>query len=160
MAISSNTSLTAVIYLLSQIVSAISVSTVVETQTENTSSTSFLYNQTQVCSCSLTLTLHLVYYKFVCFCFFQIVLNIVDLSAKLYVSSVAVYTKKNEIIFCWRASGESKTLLGVTQFENRGYLFVCVDVCMSFSTLTLMFFYVSSVFNPVPNFTEQNPLAY
>ncbi len=87
-------------------------------------------------------------------------LNIVDLSAKLYVSSVAVYTKKNEIIFCWRASGESKTLLGVTQFENRGYLFVCVDVCMSFSTLTLMFFYVSSVFNPVPNFTEQNPLAY
>ncbi len=64
MAISSNTSLTAVIYLLSQIVSAISVSTVVETQSENTSSTSFLYNQTQVCSFSLTLTLHLVYYMF------------------------------------------------------------------------------------------------
>ncbi len=50
------------------------------------------------------------------------------------------------------------TLRGNT-IENRGYLFVyiCVDVRMSFCTLTLVYFCVRSVFDPVPNFTKQNP---
>ncbi len=54
---------------------------------------------------------------------------------------------------------EQDTLRGNT-IENRGYLFVYVDVRMSFSTLTLVYFCVSSVFDPVPNCTEQNPLVY
>ncbi len=37
---------------------------------------------------------------------------------------------------------------------------ICVDVRMSFCTLTLVYFSVSSVFDPVPNCTEQNPLVY
>ncbi len=40
------------------------------------------------------------------------------------------------------------------------HLFMCVDVHISFGTLTLAYFCVSSVFNPVPNFTKQNPLVY
>ncbi len=43
--------------------------------------------------------------------------------------------------------------------EIRGYGFVyicCVDVRMSFCTLTLAYFCVRSVFDPVPNFTKQN----
>ncbi len=36
----------------------------------------------------------------------------------------------------WRASVASETLTGVTQFENRGclfiYLYICMDVCMVF----------------------------
>ncbi len=31
---------------------------------------------------------------------------------------------------------------------------------MSFCTLTLMYFCVRSVFDPVPNFTKQNPLIF
>ncbi len=55
--------------------------------------------------------------------------------------------------------GERDTLRGYT-IENWGYLFVyilCVDVRMSFCTLTLTYFCVRSAFNPVPNFTKQNP---
>ncbi len=36
-------------------------------------------------------------------------------------------------------------------------LYMCVDVRMPFCTSTLVYFCVSSVFDPVPNFTEQNP---
>ncbi len=36
-------------------------------------------------------------------------------------------------------------------------LCVCLDVRMSFCTLTLVYFCVRSVFDPVPNFTKQNP---
>ncbi len=38
------------------------------------------------------------------------------------------------------------------QIENRGYLFVYVEVCTSFFTMILTYFCVSSLFDPVPNF--------
>ncbi len=38
-------------------------------------------------------------------------------------------------------------------------LYICEDVRMSF-VLTLSYFCVSSVFDPVPNFTKQNLLVY
>ncbi len=47
------------------------------------------------------------------------------------------------------------------QIENWGYLFIYVcgrryAIC----TLTLVYFCVSSVFCPIPNFTKQNPPVY
>ncbi len=38
-------------------------------------------------------------------------------------------------------------------------LSVCMDVRMSFCTLTLAYFCVRSTFDPVPNFTKQYPLV-
>ncbi len=57
---------------------------------------------------------------------------------------------RDVLSYSWRVS---ETLSGVTQFENRGCLFVyiCVDVHMSFCTLTLSYFCVRSVFDPIPN---------
>ncbi len=47
--------------------------------------------------------------------------------------------------------------------ENRGCLFIyldiCMNVCMSFCTLYPPYFCVRSAFDPVPNFTKQNPLV-
>ncbi len=55
----------------------------------------------------------------------------------------------------WRAS---ETLSGVTQLKIGDVcLFIYLDVRMSFCTLTLTYFCVRSVFDPVPNFTKQNP---
>ena len=58
----------------------------------------------------------------------------------------------------WRASEASETLSGVTQLKIGDIcLYICGDVRMSLCTLTLTYFCVSSVFDPVPNFTKQNP---
>ncbi len=38
-------------------------------------------------------------------------------------------------------------------------LYICLDVRMSFGTLTFSYFCVSLVIDPVPNFTKQNPLV-
>ncbi len=58
----------------------------------------------------------------------------------------------------WRASEASKTLYsGVELRIGDICLYICGDVRMSFCTLTLAYFCVSSVFDPVPNFTKQNP---
>ncbi len=46
--------------------------------------------------------------------------------------------------------GERDTLRD-NSIENRGCLFMCLDVHMSFCTLTLSYLCVSSVFDPVPN---------
>ncbi len=60
--------------------------------------------------------------------------------------------------FNWRASVASETLTGVTQLKIGDVcLFIYLDVRMSFCTLTLAYFCVSSVFDPVPSFTKQNP---
>ncbi len=59
---------------------------------------------------------------------------------------------------CWRASEASETLSGVTQLKiGDACLFICLDVLMSFCTLTLSYFRVSSTFYPVPNITKQYP---
>ncbi len=49
----------------------------------------------------------------------------------------------------------SETLSGVTQLKIGDVCYL--DVRMSFCTLTLAYFCVRSVFDPVPNFTKQNP---
>ncbi len=58
----------------------------------------------------------------------------------------------------------SEILSGVNTIENQGYFFVyiyiCVDIRMSFCTLTHTYFCFSSVFDPVPNFTKQILLIY
>ncbi len=55
----------------------------------------------------------------------------------------------------------SETLSGVTQLKIGDIcLSICVDVRMSFCTLTLTYFCVSLAFDPVPNFTKHNPLVY
>ncbi len=42
--------------------------------------------------------------------------------------------------------------------ENWGYLFIYMWGCTYvISTLTFAYFCVSSVVNPIPNFTKQNP---
>ncbi len=49
---------------------------------------------------------------------------------------------------------------GVTQLKIGNiclFIYMCVDVRMSFCTLTIAYFCVRSVFDPVPNFTKQNP---
>ncbi len=57
----------------------------------------------------------------------------------------------------WRAS---ETLTGVTQLKIGDVcLFICLDVRMSFCTLTVSYFCVISLFDPVPNFTKRNPLV-
>ncbi len=61
----------------------------------------------------------------------------------------------------WRVSGASDTQSGVTQYWKSGiFVCLCVDVRMSFCTLTLSYFCVSLVFDTVPNFTKLNPLVY
>ncbi len=57
--------------------------------------------------------------------------------------------------YYWRASEVSETLSGVTQLKIRD---ICGHIHMSF-VLDLRVF-VSSVVDPVPNFTKQNPLVY
>ncbi len=60
----------------------------------------------------------------------------------------------------WRVSIASETLSEVTQLKIGDVcLFICVDVRMSFCTLTLTYFCVRSVFDPFPNFTKLNPLV-
>ncbi len=62
-------------------------------------------------------------------------------------------------IYIWRASVASETLTGV-KMKKSGmfvYLFIYMDVRMSFCTLTLRIFCVRSALDPVPNFTKQNP---
>ncbi len=56
----------------------------------------------------------------------------------------------------------SETLLRVTQLKIRDiFLFVCIYVwTYVICTLTLVYFCVSLVVDPIPNFTEQNPLVY
>ncbi len=65
--------------------------------------------------------------------------------------------------YYWRASVASETLTGVTQSKIGDVsLFICIYVwtyVRHFCTLTLAFC-VSSVVDPVPNCTEQNPLVY
>ncbi len=55
---------------------------------------------------------------------------------------------------------ERDTYRGNT-IENRGwlfiYLYICLDVCMSFCTLTLRIFVLAP--RSTPNFTKQNPLV-
>ncbi len=53
----------------------------------------------------------------------------------------------------------SETLTGVTQLiiGDMNLFIYCVDVHMSFCTLTLAYFCVRTVFDPVPNFTKRNP---
>ncbi len=53
----------------------------------------------------------------------------------------------------WRASVASETLTGLTQLKIGD---VCLDVRMSFCTLTFSYFCVSSLFDPVP-ITKRNP---
>ncbi len=73
------------------------------------------------------------------------------------------YRGKNEKIgnVYWRASVASETLTGVTQFENRGCLFIYIYghmyVILYFDP---PYFCVRSAFDPVPNCTKQNPLVY
>ncbi len=56
------------------------------------------------------------------------------------------------------SSGARETLTRVTQLKIGDVcLFICLDIHMSFCTLTLAYFCVRSVFDPVPNFTKQNP---
>ncbi len=50
-------------------------------------------------------------------------------------------------------------LSGVIQFGDI-CLFICVDAHMSFCTLTLVYFCVSSVNDPVPKFIKQILLIY
>ncbi len=52
----------------------------------------------------------------------------------------------------------SETLIGVTQLKIGDVcLFICLDVHMSFCTLTLSYFCVSALFDPVPSSTKRNP---
>ncbi len=70
---------------------------------------------------------------------------------------------QNIMCFYWQANGASETLSGVTQLKIGNiclFIYVCVDVRMSFCTLALPYFCVSSMFDPVPNFTKQNLLVY
>ena len=54
-----------------------------------------------------------------------------------------------------QASEVSEALSGVTQLKiGDVFLYICLDVRMSFCTLTLAYFRVSSVFDPVPNITN------
>ncbi len=64
--------------------------------------------------------------------------------------------------YYWRANEASETLSGETQLKIIFvYIYViCGDVRMSFVLLTFACFCVSSVVDPVPNFTKQNPLVY
>ncbi len=69
----------------------------------------------------------------------------------------------------WRASVASETLTGVTQLKIGDvclfiYLYICLDVCMSFwdgvergANTKIRRVSVRSAFDPVPNFTKQNP---
>ncbi len=63
-------------------------------------------------------------------------------------------------MYYWRASGASETLSGVTQLKIRDVCLFLYNVWtyirMSFCTLTLTYFCVCSVFDPVPNFTVKN----
>ncbi len=54
---------------------------------------------------------------------------------------------------------ERDTYRGKNEKIGDVYLY-CLDVRMSFCTLTLAYFCVLSVFDPVPNCTKQNPLVY
>ena len=57
-------------------------------------------------------------------------------------------------------SERSKSLTGVTQLKIGDVcLYMCLDVSMSFCNLTFSYFCVSSLFDPVPNFTKRNPPA-
>ncbi len=63
-------------------------------------------------------------------------------------------------IYYWQASGASETLSGVTQLKIR-------DICLFMCGRTYVILYFdpsvflrSSVFDPVPNCTEQNPPVY
>ncbi len=64
----------------------------------------------------------------------------------------------NNSSYSWRVS---ETLSGVTQLRiGNVCLFICLDIRMSLCTLTLTCcFFVTLVFDPVPNFTKQNPLV-
>ncbi len=62
--------------------------------------------------------------------------------------------------YSWRVSGASETLSGVTQLKIGDvslFIYVWTYKIMLFCTLTLAYFCVRSVFDPVPNFTKQNP---
>ncbi len=62
------------------------------------------------------------------------------------------YIEPHEREIYWRASERaSETLTGVTQLKIGGVcLSVCMDIRMSFCTLTLAYFCVRSAFDPVP----------
>ncbi len=62
----------------------------------------------------------------------------------------------------WRASVASETLTGV-KMKKSGmfvYLYICMDVRKAFLYFDPRVFFVSSVVDPVPNCTKQNPLVY
>ncbi len=62
--------------------------------------------------------------------------------------------------YSWQVSEASETLSGVTQLKIGDVsLFIYMWTYMSFCTMTLAYFCVRSVFDPVPNFTKQNPLV-
>ncbi len=65
------------------------------------------------------------------------------------------------LILNWRASVASETLTGVTQLKIGDvclfvYMFGCMYVILYFDP---PYFCVRSAFDPVPNFTKQNPLV-
>ncbi len=52
-----------------------------------------------------------------------------------------VFSYNSGRLYIWRASVASETLTGVTQLKIGDVcLFICLDVCMSFCTLTLRIF--------------------
>ena len=66
----------------------------------------------------------------------------------------------HSVIHIWWASKASETLSGVTQLKIGDIcLYVCFDLYMSF-VLWPWHSCVSSVVDPIPNFTKQNPLVY
>ncbi len=73
----------------------------------------------------------------------------------MFVDMKCIYSLLHYLpIYNWRASGANETLTGVTQLKIRDVcLFICLDVRMSFCTLTLAHFSFRSGFDPIPNFT-------
>ncbi len=70
--------------------------------------------------------------------------------------------------YYWRASVASETLTRVTLTRVTTqlkigdvclFIYICLDVRMSFCTLTFLYLCVSSLFDPVPNFTKRKPLV-
>ncbi len=75
---------------------------------------------------------------------------------KISKNYISLVIPKHPILFNYLASERSErdTYRGNT-IENQGCLFIyiCLEVRMSFCTLTFSYF----LFDPVPNFTKRNP---
>ena len=88
-----------------------------------------------------------------------ILLNVLNYLCTMTHSPCKLKCITNIIIYIYiYLASEQDTLRGNTIWKSWMFIcYICVDVHMSFCTLTLVYFYVRFVFDPVPNFTKQNP---